>query len=329
MVKKTLFFIFVAFLTVFFYLPTKKEVKVSFYYWKNSFKLTKFEKSFLNKLNTKKLYIKIFDITYNESFQFTPTIFNQKITHKIVPTIYIENQVFLKIEDLNKFISTTTKRIKQKIKNLKVQEIQFDCDWSLKSRKNYFYFLDMMKKSFKLKISATIRLHQIKFYEKTGVPPIDYGVLMYYNMESVGDFKTKNSILNNQVAKCYHYNFNSYPLKLKVALPIYSQGVLFRFNEIIQIIEGVDKDDFSNQNFKQLSNNYFKVLKSHYFKARYIYKDDIIRFESSNFIDLKEASEDLNKLLKDIDEIIFFRVEENFLKRIGDENLQNLTHIFN
>ncbi len=329
MIKKALLFITV-FLTILYFLPQKKEIQTNFYFWENSFKLTHFENQFLQKLKTKKLYIKFFDISYQKSLEFIPTTVNtKKNSYEIIPVIYIENQVFLKIQNLDSFISTTTKKIKQRIKNSDIKEIQFDCDWSLKTKKNYFYFLKKLKKSLKIKISATIRLHQIKYYQKTGVPPIDFGVLMYYNMESISDYKSKNSILNNQIAKKYHYNFDSYPLKLKIALPLYSQGVLFRYEEIVQIIEGIEKKELLTSNFEPLSNNRFKVLKSHYFKARYIYKDDIIRFENSDFRDLKEASEDLNKLLSDVEEVIFYRVEEKFLKGIGYENLQNIVKCFN
>jgi len=79
-----------------------------------------------------------------------------------VPVIYIENRVFLKIEDIDKFIATAVEKILLRVKNLEVKEIQFDCDWSLKTKKNYFYFLKKVKKILRVPFSATIRLHQVK-----------------------------------------------------------------------------------------------------------------------------------------------------------------------
>ena len=312
-----------------YFFSTKQEIKVNFYYWESSFHLTNFEEKFLDKLKSKKLYVKIFDITYENSLRFIPTKLDKKIKYQVVPVIYIENRVFLKIEDIDKFIATAVEKILLRVKNLEVKEIQFDCDWSLKTKKNYFYFLKKVKKILRVPFSATIRLHQVKYHKKTGVPPIDYGVLMYYNMEFVGDFETKNSILNNTIAKRYHYNFDTYPIKLKLALPIYSQGVLFRYEEVVEIIEGVERDEFIDRNFAQVKSNRFKVLKSHYFKGRYIYKNDIIRFENSNFSELKEASREVAKLLKDVDEVIFYRIEDKYLKRIGYENLQDIVSSFN
>ena len=54
------------------------------------------------------------------------------------------------------------------------REIQFDCDWTQTTKENYFSFLTRMKNYLPgVKISSTIRLHQIKDRETMGVPPVD------------------------------------------------------------------------------------------------------------------------------------------------------------
>ncbi len=205
--------------------------------------------------------------------------------------------------------SLVSKAILETLKNYKFDEIQIDCDWSLSTRSNYFNLLEDLKEKLNKKISATIRLHQIKYYTKTGIPPVDYGVLMYYNMSKIGDFNTKNSILDNEIAKKYHYNFDVYPLKLKLALPLYSQAIQFREEKAISLFEGVEEKDFNND-FEKLENNRYKVLNSHYFKGRYIYKDDIFRLENSNEQDIKIALKDFLDLSKNrYDEVIFYTLK--------------------
>lgn len=282
-------------LIVFSYNKTqKKDIQISFYSWENSF-----EEQNINE----KLYIKVLDINFSTKLELLKT--NIKETPKnFIPVIYITNETMKNVD-----YSLLSKAILETLKNYKFDEIQIDCDWSLSTRSNYFNLLEDLKEKLHKKISATIRLHQIKYYTKTGIPPVDYGVLMYYNMSNIGDFNTKNSILDNEIAKKYHYNFDVYPLKLKLALPLYSQAIQFREEKAISLFEGVEEKDFNND-FEKLENNRYKVLNSHYFKGRYIYKDDIFRLENSNEQDIKIALKDFLDLSKNrYDEVIFYTLK--------------------
>lgn len=282
-------------LIVFSYNKTQtKDIQISFYSWENSF-----EEQNINE----KLYIKVLDVNFSTKLELLKT--NIKETPKnFIPVIYITNETMKNVD-----YSLVSKAILETLKNYKFDEIQIDCDWSLSTRSNYFNLLEDLKEKLNKKISATIRLHQIKYYTKTGIPPVDYGVLMYYNMSNIGDFDTKNSILDNEIAKKYHYNFDVYPLKLKLALPLYSQAIQFREEKAISLFEGVEEKDFNND-FEKLENNRYKVLNSHYFKGRYIYKDDIFRLENSNEQDIKIALKDFLDLSKNrYDEVIFYTLK--------------------
>ncbi|MFX4282552.1 hypothetical protein ACOL3J_09725 [Aliarcobacter butzleri] len=282
-------------LIVFSYNKTQtKDIQISFYSWENSF-----EEQNINE----KLYIKVLDINFSTKLELLKT--NIKETPKnFIPVIYITNETMKNVD-----YSLLSKAILETLKNYKFDEIQIDCDWSLSTRSNYFNLLEDLKEKLNKKISATIRLHQIKYYTKTGIPPVDYGVLMYYNMSNIGDFNTKNSILDNEIAKKYHYNFDVYRLKLKLALPLYSQAIQFREEKAISLFEGVEEKDFNND-FEKLENNRYKVLNSHYFKGRYIYKDDIFRLENSNEQDIKIALKDFLDLSKNrYDEVIFYTLK--------------------
>ncbi|MCT7574975.1 hypothetical protein N5U00_06520 [Aliarcobacter butzleri] len=282
-------------LIVFNYNKTqKKDIQISFYSWENSF-----EEQNINE----KLYIKVLDVNFSTKLELLKT--NIKETPKnFIPVIYITNETMKNVD-----YSLLSKAILETLKNYKFDEIQIDCDWSLSTRSNYFNLLEDLKEKLNKTISATIRLHQIKYYTKTGIPPVDYGVLMYYNMSNIGDFNTKNSILDNEIAKKYHYNFDVYPLKLKLALPLYSQAIQFREEKAISLFEGVEEKDFNND-FEKLENNRYKVLNSQYFKGRYIYKDDIFRLENSNEQDIKIALKDFLDLSKNrYDEVIFYTLK--------------------
>jgi hypothetical protein len=285
----------------------KKDLKYSFYHWQNSFNI---------KNSKEKLYIKVLDMDFSQKLEIVKTRFLSEPSKNFVPVIYITNKA-MKYALLNELTSSVTKALKAL--PYEFNEIQFDCDWSLSTRAKYFDFLEKIKIEFDKDLSATIRLHQIKYAKKTGVPPVDYGVLMYYNMSDIGNFNTKNSILDNDVAKRYLYNFDKYPLRLKLALPLYSQAIQFRGKRPIDIFEGVRKKDFI-KNFKELKQNYFEVIKSFYFKGRYIYKGDILRFENPKYEDLKIALKDFFKKADNpYDEIIFYT-----LKYKSKYDLENL-----
>ncbi|MCT7609976.1 hypothetical protein N5U14_03865 [Aliarcobacter butzleri] len=293
MKKYILVFILILLITLSFFSKTIKNENstISFYSWENSFDI---------KNTNEKLYIKVLDIAFSTKLE--PIKTNLKTIPKdFVPVIYITNETMKNVD-----YSLINNEILLILKDLNFDEVQIDCDWSDSSQSNYFNLLSDLKTKLNKTISATIRLHQIKYYMRTGVPPIDYGVLMYYNMSNIGDFDTKNSILDNEIAKKYHYNFDTYPLKLKLALPLYSQAIQFRQNKALSIFEGVEKKDFDS-NFQEISQNKFKVLNSFYFKGRYVYKNDIFRFEDVNEKELKIALDDFKNLTKNrFNEIIFY-----------------------
>ncbi|MGA1933744.1 hypothetical protein ACH5BF_13930 [Arcobacter sp. YIC-464] len=271
----------------------KTDFQISFYHWKNSFN----EKSV-----KEKLYIKVLDISYSSKLEFVKTRFTQEVPKDFIPTIYITNEAMKNIN-----FKKISSLILEQTKAYEFSELQIDCDWSLLSKANYFDLLKELKVKSNKKISATIRLHQIKYFSKTGVPPVDYGVLMYYNMANITDINTKNSILDNNIAKKYHYNFDEYPLRLKLALPLYSQAVRFRKDKPLDIFEGLKEEDF-DKHFIKIDTNLYEVKKSIYFKKKYIYKGDIFRLEDSSKEDIATAINDFFSLSKKpFNEIIFYR----------------------
>ena len=281
-----------------------QDLTISFYSWENSFN---------QKEITEKLYIKVLDIAYSTKLEIIKSNLQEK-PKDFIPVVYITNETMQNVD-----FSLISNAIIQGLKNYEFKELQIDCDWSNKTQSNYFKLLEDLKTKLNKTLSATIRLHQIKYYTKTGVPNVDYGVLMYYNMSNITDINTKNSILDNEIAKKYHYNFDSYKLKLKLALPLYSQVIQFRENKALSIFEGVEKSDFDS-NFIEISPNLYKVLNSTYFKGRYIYKDDVFRFEDVKKEDLKIALEDFMNLTKNrFDEIIFYTLK--YKNKFDLENL--------
>jgi len=314
----------------------QKPPSVSFYYWKTIFSLSEIETKVLIENDVNCLYIRYFDIDLDQEqkpYPVSPVIFKQNIDRlQVIPVVYIKNKVFLNkktdlkalAEKVSDFVNQIN--IRAKIEN---DEIQIDCDWTLESRDNYMKFIEYIRTISRKKLSATIRLHQVKYYMKTKIPNVDYGVLMYYNMGKIAA-DTLNSIYDKHIANRYLSSLKAYPLKLVIALPLFSWGLHIRDNKVIDLIGKLNLDSFKNDsNFIAQANQHFLVKNSTIKFGYYFKENDKIKIENINFNDLKEMSSDLEKnLRKTPEKIIFYDLDSTNLIEYKNEN-QSLKKIIN
>ena len=292
----------------------------STYWWKNSTKLNKEHKEFLNQNNINKIYLRIFDLKFDQKNQ---SILIPKVNAglpvssiKTIPVIYIENAILS-----NFSVDTIYNIILRNINNAKDEgiikeknELQVDCDWTLKTKRSYFKLLSLLSKEIKV-LSATIRLHQIKYAKSTGIPPVDKGVMMIYNLDSPSDTNTQNSIFTyNKAIQYLDEYLKKYPIQLDVALPAFSWGVHFHHGVIKNLISDFDPNNIDSINMKKMKNGYFKAKKAHFYNRYRISKRDEIRYESPNIKEVKKIINFLKENLRqDKTEIIFFSLNSNFL----------------
>lgn len=312
----------ILFLTVILLLTACKEQKkpiIAFYYWKTTFKLSEIDKKTLKDNSVKKLYIRYFDIDLNpnsqEAFPQSPIHFNDKpIDFKIVPVLYIKNKVMLSksidVQELAQKANNFVQQINAKT-GITCNEIQIDCDWTLASKDNYLKFITCFKNISGKQLSATIRLHQIKYFKKTAIPNVDKGVLMYYNMGKIAT-DSLNSIYDKSVADRYLKSIKKYPLSLNIALPIYSWAIHIRENKVMGLkskiaISNLKKDS----NFVEITENSFQVKNNNYKNGTFYKANDLLKIESVSNSDLLEMAGDLHENVANIpDEIIFYDLDE-------------------
>ena len=296
--------------------PTEK-IPLSFYYWRTTFALSETEKDYLTELEVDKLYVRYFDVALknNEPIPVTSVIFQEQTSgFEIVPVIYIKNEVFLQDTDTQDLALKIVDYIQQinTMNNISINEIQFDCDWSLQSKDNFFQFIADVKQLHP-KLSATIRLHQIKYADKTGIPDVQNGVLMYYNM-GVISADDNNSIYERGIAQRYIKSLENYSLPLGIALPIFSWGVHVRDNQVVNLIGGMRQKDMAMDKFKKLSAERYLVVDDFIYNGRYLAKNDVIKIEEPTTKQLKEMVKDLRKHVKNTPkEIILYDLNEQNL----------------
>jgi hypothetical protein len=322
----------------------ERTVNKAFYYWKSVWALTSAEKAALDSLHIRKLYVKYFDVDWDvASNQPMPkaslqdkTTFDPSL--EIVPTVYVVNKSLLNLAD--SLVPALARKIGHKIEqtslrlgNPKVQEVQLDCDWTEKSRDKYFRLLQTIRQQLKekhIQLSVTIRLHQVKYYKRTGIPPVDRGMLMFYNMGAISQLRTKNSIFDPQTAKEYLYNFDEYPLSLDVALPLFSWGVLIRQNKAIALVNELTREELKkNHYFQAVQRNIFKVVGRTVLRNQVFVKGDIIRVEEITPALCLEAAELIEPYLKnDTLSVALYHLNELTLKKYDQPTLEKIYRVF-
>lgn len=317
----------------------KKEVIHSFCYWKTDLNFDKSDDSLIEKINVRHMYVRFFDVDWS-SFENEPVpvaniqnINFNKSHLQVTPSVFITNEVFLKTnkDQLDTLALRIIRRVgeiaenkkKESINKVHFREILIDCDWSPKSKENYFYLLKQIKKNLpNIKIAATIRLWQYKYATKAGTPPVNKGLLMCYNITKPNDFKTENSIGTSRELAQY-ITHNKYKLTLDIALPLYSWAVVFRGNQYKGIISDYGKlinDSIKN---KKLSANKYVLKEDVVAGKTYLRNGDAIRIE-------KISDEELDKMISivknkiEVDnetKVTFFSFDKKIINNYGVENI--------
>ena len=318
--------------------------ELAFYHWKNKINLSSSESEYLEDLSIQKLYLRFFDVdwdaTQKEPVPISIVQFSSpnKIPSKIVPTVFITNRTFLKIKnnDILNFaekLLLKIKRIQKQIPQTQISEIQIDCDWTQKSKKNYFHFLDLLKKKLKKEnkqLSVTIRLHQFKYPNQTGIPPADRGALMCYNVGELQIWETENSILDQKTTASYLRSNMNYSLPLDLALPVFHWGVLFRDGEMIKLINQLEASELNDQKFYSFKNkNRYTVQHSTYLHGHYLYPGDQLRLESVSPKVLKTVSQQLkNALPSPSKTLIFYHLDSLTVANYSVNEIKEIQRIF-
>jgi hypothetical protein len=294
----------------------KRTIDRAFYYWKSQFHLDESGKRALEKLQVKKLYIKMFDVTWNgisnTSQPAAKTLFDRKDISwlqsgsvEIIPTIFITNETISKstaeeIDLLSARISQLLHAMLADANIPHVQEVQIDCDWTASTRDKYFALLQRLKKEEATKgkqLSATIRLYQCKYRNKTGVPPVDKGLLMCYNMGNLKDPATANSIIESEELKKYTESLDSYPLALDIAFPLFDWKVLFRDGAYYGLVQDLPAGTLMNSSLFRTTENRHEVLTDTVLHGYVFKKGDVLRDEQSTVKEITNSAANVSSKL--------------------------------
>jgi hypothetical protein len=318
------------------------KVNRAFYYWKSNFSLDSTDVRTLQDLRINKLYIKFFDVdldSKNEPVPVAPVAFNSPVPGftELIPVVFITNQTIKKLshEELEKLAEKIFNKIQNQLPEElkgKISEYQLDCDWSESTRHKYFKFLQKFKSlDNKAVLSVTLRLHQVKHFDKTGVPPADRGLLMYYNMDDVKKFNIQNSILNNKLAAEYLKNLKPYPMPIDLGFPVFSWTAVFRNQKFVSLLysSGNSHITKSNHTFKT-RDNFYVNREDTVIQNLYLRSGDYIRNEQVSAGEIFKGSRMCLKLVKQQENttIALFHFNMNDINYYGNETIHKIYSVF-
>ena len=316
------------------------EVDRAFYHWQTDLDISEAEADFLVKVSSTRIYAKCFDLDYNAARRAVEPsalirIGSLPANTELVPVIFITNRSFLNTDadgagDLAKFTHELLER--QLGERTFPAEVQFDCDWSPQTRDRFFEFLRAMRELLPegTRLSSTIRLHQFRYPERTGVPPVDRGALMVYNVGEVDEVTERNSILTPELASAYLRDAPDYPLPLDVALPIFRWGVVYRHGRLIRLINNLDRSELADTSrFEPVDPYLFRLKRSQYLRGQYFYRNDLIRPEAVAPETLFTVAEELSaKLPSQSRSVIFYHLDTTTIQYYAPSQLDSLYRIF-
>ncbi|HQF27996.1 MAG TPA: hypothetical protein PLD36_05215 [Bacteroidia bacterium] len=313
-----------------------------FYYWKSDLNIASSDSVLLNELDVHTLYVRYFDVRWIENQQSAFPVAKLSATTKlasnieVIPVVYIENKVIKNldsngIDSLSAKMSTLLHSINTALSK-KPKQVQIDCDWTESTRTKYFELLTHLKSDYKDNIvwSATIRLHQVKYKRTTGVPPVDRGMLMFYNMGVLSPQSTSNSIYDYQNAANYIEYAKGYPLPFDVALPVFSWSILSRNGKGMTLLNEITAKNFKgNSSFVEKSEDRFICRKEYLLHGTFILPGDEIKVEEiTPELSLKAAKQVADKLNSDTFNIVLYHLDHSITQRYEKADFQNIFSCF-
>lgn len=190
-------------------------------------------------------------------------------------------------------------------------EIQIDCDWTAGTRERYFAFLKALKARTPGKeVSVTVRLYPYQYRRKLGVPPVDRGMLMAYNLSPVTSATTTNSILDVADLKKY-LGGKAYPLPLDIALPLFRWSAWQRDGTLQGLLHNSKPDKWDTTYVRRMDNRgtQYRVIRDTVVGQQYLRAGDVLRDERVSSEMLEAAASLLRSEVKGIRRTAFFHWE--------------------
>lgn len=303
----------------------------AFYYWRTTFSLSDVERRALAELHVSRLYVRAFDVVWNGG----PVLAGQLVMQtrvpeglEVIPVVFVRDEVIanlteVRAKELAQMIATEVQAL-----GLAGKELQLDCDWTDKTRDMYFTLLRDLRAALPgVALSSTIRLHQVKYRERTGVPPVERGMLMFYNMGKFSADPDARVIFDAASASKYLERVSTYPLPLDVALPIWSWVIQVRDDRVVDLLQSTDPDELPALDFLRRDGDRFIATRTAFLHGVLLREGDVLNVEVTGPAEAREAANMIAPHLPAVESprtVTLFDLSERNLTRHGTEALDQV-----
>ena len=320
----------------------------AFYFWKSDhLSLYEEDYSLLTHLKTRRLYVKLFEVTRKQPLGLVPASKTSLCSYpnfpdstgyyapEVIPTVFINNSALTGITaNESDFLADNILFLARKyysrleVEHWPWRELQIDCDWSASNKESYFRLLRALKQKSGLLISCTLRLYPYKYRDKMGVPPVDRAMLMCYNLLNPLSSGDENSILSTAQLKGYLGRRSIYPLPLDIALPVYDRMQWYRQDQFSGVIHAGEAD--LSRILMPLKPYWYELQRDTVIDGDYLRAGDKIKYESITPDVLREAAAMLRDAvpLGDTATIAFFHLDPKILQYFNYATLDSVSASF-
>jgi hypothetical protein len=317
----------------------------AFYYWRTVLQLSAAERQALAELRIERVYLRMFDVVWqDERAQRVGAVRLAEgqalpANVELVPVVFVREEVLRRLPDEARRAMTAELwrevQARAAAMGFAPRQLQLDCDWTDGTRAPFFAMLRELKELSGLPLSATIRLHQVKYRERTGVPPVERGMLMFYNMGKLSAEPGARAIFDSASASRYVSRVREYPLPLDVALPIWSWTVQVRGGGVVDVLQSTDPSELEGQSFLQRADERgvrYRAKATAFFRGALLREGDELVGEVTGPQEVAAAAALLAPALAPLPSagtprtLALFDLSERNLSRHGSSTLERLFH---
>jgi hypothetical protein len=275
----------------------------AFYYWRTTFALGPAELRAVTALAVSRIYLRMFDVAWSEADHAATPVGRVSRADgatvpdgvELVPVIYLEAEVFRHVGRAQ--VPALARRLWAEVEaraaviGFRPRALQLDCDWTETTRDGFFALVRELKLASGVPLSATIRLHQIKYRERTGVPPVDRGMLMFYNMGRFSADPEARAIFDPAAAARYLARLDDYPLALDVALPIWSWTVHVRDDVVVGLLQSTDPAELAHVDLvRPAGPDRYVAIRTGFLHGTLVREGDILKTEVTGPTETRAAA---------------------------------------
>jgi hypothetical protein len=287
----------------------------AFYYWRTTLQISPRERQALAALDVGRLYLRLFDVDRDEGDPAPRPVAPLVVARaaagaggggadaglpalprglEVVPVVFVRERVLrgLDAAAVRQLADVLWRGVERAMAGLSdgggggaTRELQIDCDWTESTRATYFALLERLADRARAGgalLAATIRLHQIKYRERTGVPPVARGMLMFYNMGRIEADPDASAIFDPERASAYLARLGDYPLPLDVALPIWSWVRHVRGDRVVGLMQDTGVADLADKTWlRRAGPRRFEVTDTAFLDGVLLRRGDLLEPEES------------------------------------------------